>query len=611
MTEHPRTAPGLRPARGSFKAPARHRGPAVGSALAGVVSAALLAACASKAPPQTPAATPLLPEVQQALALGERTAPVPVAPTRLPDPVVRDLLPPVALTTPVLSPRQAEPRFDLNIANATPQELFAAIVTDTRYSMLVDPDLKGRLTLRLKDVTVKEALDAVRDLYGFEHRIQGPRIIVSAPTVQTRLFKVNYIISQRSGRSEVRVMSGSLGNSGGGSGASGGAGGAGGAGGSAGAGAGSGSAAEGSRITTQSRNDFWGELEASLKLIIGDKEGRQVIVSPQTGTVLVRAMPQELRVAEQFLQMARLNVERQVMLEAKIVEVKLNDSMQTGINWALFRQGSGSRASVGLASPGVELRSTGEVASGSLTIEPGVSLANAATAAGSVFGLALQTANFASLLNFLETQGSVQVLSSPRIATLNNQKAVLKVGTDDFFVTNVTTTSTAGSGSGGNITSPTISMQSFFSGIALDVLPQIDADGNIILHVHPSVSDVRERAKLVNLGSLGSFTLPLASSSVNETDSIVRVRDGHIVAIGGLMRQTSSNERSRIPGLGEVPVLGAAFRQSNREITKHELVILIKPTVVHSDLQDSLDEVADAQGGRASNELRTPTLSKR
>jgi len=607
MTEHPRTAPALRPARGSFKAPARHRGPPAPGAWAGVVSVALLAACASQAP-QTPAATPLLPDVKQALALGERTAPVPVAPTRLPDPVVRDLLPPVALATPVLSPRQAEPRFDLNISNATPQELFAAIVTDTRYSMLVDPDLKGRLTLRLKDVTVKEALDAVRDLYGFEHRIQGPRITVSAPTVQTRLFKVNYIISQRSGRSEVRVMSGSLGNSGGSSGASSGAGAAGG---SAGSSAGSGSAAEGSRITTQSRNDFWGELEASLKLIIGDKEGRQVMVSPQTGTVLVRAMPQELRVAEQFLQMARLNVERQVMLEAKIVEVKLNDSMQTGINWALFRQGSGSRASVGLASPGVELRSTGEVASGSLTIEPGVGLANAATAAGSVFGLALQTANFASLLNFLETQGAVQVLSSPRIATLNNQKAVLKVGTDDFFVTNVTTTSTAGSGSGGNITSPTISTQSFFSGIALDVLPQIDADGNIILHVHPSVSDVRERAKLVNLGSLGSFTLPLASSSVNETDSIVRVRDGHIVAIGGLMRQTSSSERSRIPGLGEVPVLGAAFRQSSRESSKHELVILIKPTVVHSDLQDSLDEVADAQGGRSSNELRTPTLSKR
>jgi len=187
------------------------------------------------------------------------------------------------------------------------------------------------------------------------------------------------------------------------------------------------------------------------------------------------------------------------------------------------------------------------------------------------------------------------VLSSPRVATINNQKAVLKVGQDDFFVTNVSTTSTS-SGTSTTI-SPTITVQPFFSGIALDVTPQIDDNNNIILHVHPQVSRVVEQRKVVDLGTLGVFTLPLASSSINETDTIVRVQDGNIVAIGGLMRQESVNAGSQVPGLGEIPGLGLLFQQRNTRTTKSEIVILLKPTIVHSDrdweqdLVDSRDRI--------------------
>jgi MSHA biogenesis protein MshL len=173
------------------------------------------------------------------------------------------------------------------------------------------------------------------------------------------------------------------------------------------------------------------------------------------------------------------------------------------------------------------------------------------------------------------------VLSSPRVATINNQKAVLKVGQDDFFVTNVSTTSTT-SGTSTTI-SPTITVQPFFSGIALDVTPQIDENTGIILHVHPQVSRVTEQRKVVDLGTLGVFTLPLASSSVNETDTIVRVQDGNIVAIGGLMRQESESIDSQVPGLGDVPGVGLLFQQRNRRTTKSEIVILLKPTIVHGD----------------------------
>src|SRR5262249_7905242 len=155
--------------------------------------------------------------------------------------------------------------------------------------------------------------------------------------------------------------------------------------------------------------------------------------------------------------------------------------------------------------------------------------------------LAFQTQNFAALLEFLESQGSVQVLSSPRIATINNQKAVLKVGTDEFFITNITggtTTTGAVAGTTGTNTFPTLTLRPFFTGVALDVTPQIDEQSNIILHIHPSVSNVQQDNRTVDLGTLfgGQVTLPLARSTVSETDSIVKVGDANIVAIGGLMK---------------------------------------------------------------------------
>jgi MSHA biogenesis protein MshL len=116
------------------------------------------------------------------------------------------------------------------------------------------------------------------------------------------------------------------------------------------------------------------------------------------------------------------------------------------------------------------------------------------------------------------------------------------------------------------------------------VTPQIDADSNIVLHIHPAVSVVKEKEKIIDLGaSLGTFQLPLASSSVNETDSIVRVRDGNIVAIGGLMTQSQTQDRNQMPGLGNIPGVGLLFGQRASTGTKRELVILLKPTVIGDD----------------------------
>jgi MSHA biogenesis protein MshL len=309
---------------------------------------------------------------------------------------------------------------------------------------------------------------------------------------------------------------------------------------------------------------------------------------------VVRAMPGELRQVEQYLSAMQINVEREVMLESKIIEVTLTDTSQSGVNWAAFHAGTGTRGSGGLINPGATLSPSGPLSDALLGSTPGTDLAQAATGTSALFGLAFQTSSFAALMEFLETQGDVQVLSSPRIAALNNQMAVLKVGTDDFFVTGITTNISSSSTSNGSaVITPTITVQPFFSGVALDVTPQIDDDGNIILHVHPSVSSVAERNKVVNLGLLGNYTLPLASSTVSETDTLVRVRDGHIVAIGGLMNANRSDTRSGVPGASDVPWIGQLFRSNQHSQTKQELVILIKPTVVHSQSQlDALREDA-------------------
>ena len=312
-----------------------------------------------------------------------------------------------------------------------------------------------------------------------------------------------------------------------------------------------------------------------------------MVITPQSGVVLIRAFPQELRAVERFLRETRIAVERQVMLEAKVVEVTLNDGFQSGINWALFRTHDSPFGTVGQFGNNTRLGTSNSGVnntSGGITVDPLTgtltTLSTAAPSPGSVFGLAFQTSNFAALLSFLDSQGTTQVLSSPRIATLNNQKAVLKVGTDEFFVTNVATVTTTT----GTTTqqTPTVTVAPFFSGVLLDVTPHIDDENNITLHIHPSISEVTEQKRVVDLGgSIPSITLPLAKSQVNESDTVVRVTDGNIVAIGGLMFMALRDNRTGIPGVADANVL---LRNTDRAKAKREIVILLKPTVIQSDL---------------------------
>lgn len=548
------------------------------------------------------------------------------------DAVASALLPPVAQLTEQLPKARAvlEERFNVSFNNVPVQQFYNSIVAGTRYNMLINPEVTGNITANLKDVTLFEALEAIRELYGYDYKIDGTRIYIRPLTMQTKMFKVNYLTATRKGVSSLRVSSTSVANAGtsssgsnnngngnGNNDNSGNNGNNNGNNGDNSGGSRSQSQRDAASVQTTSASDFWVELKTALDAIVDSgTDGRSVTISPQSGVIVIRAMPDALRNVDEYLRATQISVDRQVILEAKILEVELNSNFQSGINWSAFGRlkGSNHLVSGGLVQPGTALAPLNAngagvtLNNGSIVATPGTVLGAAGDAMGSLFGLAFQTSNFAALISFLEGQGTVHVLSSPRIATLNNQKALLKIGTDEFFVTGVSTT-TNNNANGTGVTTPSVTLQPFFSGVVLDVTPQIDDQGNIILHVHPSVSQVSTVNKAVNLGvALGSLSLPLASSSTSEMDSIVRGQNGQVVAIGGLMRQATTSDRSGVPGIGGLPVVGALFRSTGEVVQKRELVVLIKPTVIEStsdwnqDLLDSSRRIKDLdphrRGGR-------------
>lgn len=558
---------------------------------------AALASCASIMPPplEFKSAKSELDQASQLAAVAQ------------PDSVSNALLPPITVQMPRVDGRPIEARFDLQVSKAPANQVFLAVVAGTRYSMVVHPDVTERISINLKDVTVFEALETIREVYGFEYVVQGTRIVIKPVGLQTRVFQVNYLVTKRKGETDVRISSGAISNAQnqnvqGGTNVR--------VPGVPGAPA-AGDTVDSSRIKTSSDNDLWTEITTAVRVMIGSEDGRNVVASPQAGVIVVRALPAELRSVAELLETMSVVVERQVMLEAKIINVRLSDGSQTGVNWAAFETANNRRFAGGIITPGATLSPTGTLTGFTARNDDGTIKANSNLDSlpgavsgfiesglgtpGTLLGLAFQTDNFAALISFLETQGELSVLSSPRIATLNNQKAVLKVGNDEFFVTNVTT-NVAVTGLTA-IQSPTITTQPFFSGVALDVTPQIDENDIITLHIHPSVSSVTEVTKDLDLGAAGQFRLPLASSDISESDTIVRVPNGHIVAIGGLMKEIEARKRRQVPGLGDVPVVGAAFGNSQRATQKSELVILVKPTVIktaadwHKDVLDIRDRI--------------------
>lgn len=569
----------------------------------------LVVGCHSRMPPQETT----LQQITKTLKPYQKEA---VSP---PKAVKEALLPPVYIA-PISAKEKTESRFDVVVSEVPAKDFFLGLVEGTPYNITVHPSVTGNISLQLNQVSIPETLEIIRDLYGYEYEkaLYGFKILPAG--LRTQIFQIDYLNLQRFGESQTRISAGQVTasnttNSG------------------ANTATGTtttGGSAPGTQIRTSSNIDFWKMLEDTLKLIIGikdvptseanvtsspvktnlgDAEERMIAANPQSGVVLVRAMPQELRAVRVYLDKTQLSVQRQVILEAKILEVELKDGFQAGIDWSILSakrvvlaEGLNARTDTTTNSEGTTTTTTTEFfgpardANGQIIPKklPLDDIGILGKELGGVFSAALSLSSFKGLIQLLETQGNVQVLSSPQVSTVNNQKAVIRVGNDEFFVTGINisqTTSSAGTTSAQTIT-PTLTP--LFSGIALDVTPQISENGYIILHVHPSVSDIRNQKKDIPLGTAGAVTtqaVDLALSQVRESDTIVRARDGQVVVIGGLIQNRIKEKTAGLPWLSSIPYLGSLFRQIQQSSVKSELVILLRPRLVDPEVvSDVLNE---------------------
>lgn len=453
-----------------------------------------------------------------------------------------------------------EKRFRVNARNVDANAFFSSLVQGTPFNIVIHPGVSGLISLQLKDVTLNEVLNVVDDVYGYSTTRKGNIIQVFPATLRTDIIPVDYLQLQRQGVSLTSITTGSIANEGTTTSSS--------DSGSATSTADASTTTGGTTIKTTSESDFWQQLEKVVRGMIGHGEGRNVMVSPQAGLISVRAFPNELREVKQFLGMSQQRLVRQVVLEAKIMEVTLNDSYQQGINWQSI---TGS-----IGGTNIVVGSTPIVGAAAIAALPGGNTIS--NLLGGQTNITISDGNFTSVLSFLETQGNLNVLSSPRVTAANNQKAVIKVGGDEYFVTNVSSSNVSGDNS---TAAPDIELTPFFSGISLDVTPQIDDQGGVLLHVHPAVVDIKNEIKAVDLGEkFGIYKLPLAKSTIRESDSIIHARSGDVVVIGGLMKTVMTDQVSKVPLLGDIPVIGNLFRNINKVKQKTELVILLKPTVI-------------------------------
>ena len=441
--------------------------------------------------------------------------------------------------------------YSLRVRDGKLQDVLLALAQDSGENLVVDPEVTGTVTVNLNRVSLEQALDALLNQLGYSYRRDGRLIRISKPVMETRIFSVNYVSTSRKGDKTIVATHGS------------------------GAGGEQISASE-TRIAGKDETDFWAEIQEGLTAIIfaedkptavlkarqvgvvssmSSKDGRKLVISRMTGIIQVRDYPDKLREAARFLEQMEATIQRQVFIEARFLEVALRKEFQTGIRWDNIQNEllnldlTELSLSWNLLGGGTSTSATGAL------LVAGAPLA----ASGGEFVVS-------DLVEALETQGKVKALASPKVATLNNQTAIVKVARQDVYFTSEL--------SQGQIST----IQAFQPitidvGVILDVTPQVGPDGSIIMNIHPSIT-----AEFDRVAAPDGTEFPLLS--IRETDTVVKVRDGQTIIIAGLIEETEQRERVGLPCVGNLPGLQYLFGHRQERTEKRELVILITPTVL-------------------------------
>ncbi|MDD2760255.1 MAG: pilus (MSHA type) biogenesis protein MshL [Methylomonas sp.] len=525
----------------------------------------VLSACSETAVLNTPNVDKTFP-VAEARPSGPSSTALPPAVNDAPFPGIAQNLPD--------EPLSGASVFNVSVHEIDAREFFMSLVVDSQENMVVHPDVVGRISLELKNVTIPQVLGVVQKVYGYDYNKTDIGYIIYPATLQTKIFKIDRIDLLREGSSNTRVSSGQISNA------------------SRRANALNQAAPSpnnqagnlpnnsnsGSWITTSSKTDFWDELQLSLAAIVdagpvadnaaelhNPQTDSKVVINKQTGIVVVRTNPSQMREVEKLIESIQGQINRQVVIEAKILEIILDDEHQDGVNWATVMRD----AEFAMLS----------------SVNP---LPMAASVSSQVFTIGVNSGDFYAFIELMQGQGKTNILSSPRISTLNNQKAVIKVGQDEYFITDIASNTTA---STTTTVTQDITWTPFFSGIALDVTPQISDRNNITLHIHPSITRVENQTKQFTINDEPN-ELPMALNTVRESDSIVHAENGQIIVIGGLMQDSRDETKQGVSLLTQIPYLGNVFRENKGRGRKSELVILLKPTIINdgSDWKAPIEE---------------------
>ncbi|MHB8109373.1 MAG: secretin and TonB N-terminal domain-containing protein [Syntrophorhabdaceae bacterium] len=433
--------------------------------------------------------------------------------------------------------RQADELYSFSLREADVKDILRAIAKQTDYNVVIEPDVRGLTTVDLKNVTLPKALEYILDPLNFQYKIEDKTVYVSRPKLETKVFYLNYIALRKRGASTVTWKTGG-GQTTTGTG-----------------GTGSTTQDKAIEIINETDSDIWKNLDDSMKNFVSP-DGRYV-VNRQAFFVMVTDYPRQLKRVSALFEAMEGVIHRQIMIEAKIVEVILNDASREGVNWQFINARIGSFARI----------SGQQALPGTLSIGSPNQLFRFFVGSPSGNG-DLNIEN--TFIDLLRTQGEVRTISNPKIQTLNNQRAVIKDTTQLVYFDSQQSTAAGGA------PLATFTTQFVNIGIILDVIPQIDDKNNIVLNIHPAYS-LLERYQSVP--GLAGGQVPIIST--RETDTVVRVKDGETVIIGGLIYERKEDKKTGIPGAMSVPLLGALFRITEDTLDRRELVVFLTPRIIY------------------------------
>jgi general secretion pathway protein D len=523
-----------------------------------------------------------------------------------PGPSAASIPPPVQAvpTPPKPKPTVRPETYSVVVNQVNVRELLFALARDARVNVDIHPGITGAVTLNAIDQTLPQLLNRIAKQVDMRYELDGPNLVVMPDSPYLRIYKIDYVNMQRQTSGQVSVA----GNIAGGS-----AGSAGGAGGASGGGGGGGGANTSSvSVRNESSNKFWDTLEKNIQEILREtdkvlpggagptaaappppagaapgaagaaatpaagpnitfREAASVITNAEAGILTIRATSRQHDKIQEFLDYVLLNARRQVLIEATVVEVQLNNSYQQGINWEIFNRPG--------TAPGI---TGGMVPQGQLIGTP----------TGSILTLRYNSTTFALTVRLLEQFGTVRVVSSPRISVINNQTAILKV-VDNLVYFTITSQATQAQTT--SLTTFTTTPNSVAVGFVMNVTPQISGNDVVLLNVKPTISKVLSfvndpNPSLANpcgtaTSVAGTCGIPPIISQIpqiqtRELESVIKVASGDIAVMGGLIQDSINNAEDTIPGVNRVPVLGDVFSNKNLQNSKTELVVFLRPVVI-------------------------------